>query len=254
MRWPWLLAAVLAGCTAQPPAADLAHGRRLAAIGGCISCHGAKLDGHTVEEDPRFAVIWSANLSRILPTLSDAQVERVLRTGRRPDGRALWLMPTFAHAAWSADDMRDLIAWMRTVPATGTDHPPIVPGPGFRAAQAQGMQDSATQAKRLAHRAPANVAPALAHGRYLARIACSECHGPELAGVPGGGPGMPPDIAAAAGYDLAQFRTLMRTGRGIGGRDLGDMTRYGPDRLVGLTDAEIEAIHAYARARATARR
>ena len=247
--WIGSMALVLAACTAVPPAPDLAHGRRIAQIEGCISCHGDKLDGHLVEEDPQFVLAWSSNLSRLLPRWSDATAERTLRTGRRPDGSALWFMPTFVHARLSREDMRDLIAWLRTIPATGVDHPALKRGPGFAAAVAQGMPDSAAQAARLATRAAIDAGPAHARGRYLAQIACSECHGPDLHGAREPGPGQPPDLVVAAAYDPAQFRTLLRTGRAPGGRDLGDMTRYGPERFAGLTDGEIGEIRAYLVAR-----
>jgi mono/diheme cytochrome c family protein len=64
------------------------------------------------------------------------------------------------------------------------------------------------------------------------------------------GAGQTPDLAAAAGYDLAQFRTLLRTGRSPDGRDLGLMARVARSDLAYLTDAEIEAVHAYLVARA----
>ena len=253
--WIGAVSLSLAACTASPPATDLAHGRGIAQIEGCISCHGEKLEGHLGEEDPQFARAWSSNLSRLLPRWNDAMVEQTLRSGRRPDGSALWFMPTYVHARLSPADMRDLIAWLRTVPATGVDHPPLKRGPQFSAALAHGMQDSAAQAARLAPRAAADVGADHARGRYLAQIACSECHGPDLHGAREPEPGQPPDLAAAAAYDPAQFRTLLRTGRGLGGRDLGEMTRYGPERFVGLTDEEIDNLRDYLVARSrTARR
>ena len=247
----WIGAVVfsLTACTADKPAPDVVHGRRIAQIEGCISCHGEKLDGHLVEEDAHFALAWSSNLSRLIPRWNDETVERALRSGRRPDGSALWLMPTYVHARLSHADMRDLIAWLRTVPATGVDHPPLKRGAQFTAALAHGMQDSAAQAARLASREAADVGARHARGRYLAQIACSECHGPDLRGAREPGPGQPPDLAAAAAYGPEQFHSLLRTGRGVGGRDLGEMTQYGPERFVGLTDGEIDDVRNYLVAR-----
>lgn len=244
------IAGVLLVAAVAAPAADRAHGRRIAQIEGCISCHGEKLDGHLFEENADFAIAWSTNLSRLLPRRSDAQIERTLRTGRRPDGSALWFMPTFVHARLSAGDMRDLIAWLRSVPASGVVHPPMKRGPQFVAALGRGLQDSAAQAVRLNGRAAADAGPRHARGRYLAQIACAECHGPDLHGARTPSPGAPPDLSVATAYDPARFRTLLRTGRGIGGRDLGDMTKYGPERLVGLADSEIVTIRGYLVARA----
>ena len=59
-----------------------------------------------------------------------------------------------------------------------------------------------------------------------------------------------PDLRVAAGYDLAQFKALMRTGRPPDGRDLGLMTTVSKQDFSHLTDAEIDSLHAYLAARA----
>jgi ketopantoate reductase len=61
---------------------------------------------------------------------------------------------------------------------------------------------------------------------------------------------VPPDLNTVAGYDLAQFKTLMRTGRTPGGNELGLMKEVALNDLKHLTDAEIELLHAYLTARA----
>lgn len=250
MKWIVLsLALALAGC-GRAPAADVAHGRRLATVMGCISCHGEKLDGHLFEENASFAIVWSSNLSRILPKWSDGQIEAALRTGKRPDGSALWIMPTFAQARLSRGDMTDLIAWLRSVPASGTDHPRIVTGPEWKQALTAGFSDSAAQAVRLATRVPVDAGPSTAKGRYLAQIACAECHGPTLTGVPEAKPGDAPDLSIAAAYDRRDLVRLIRTGVPPNGRNLGWMTDAARHRLHALTDAEIAAIHDYLIARA----
>ena len=246
------LALLLAACVPAPAQqrADVAHGRRLATVMGCISCHGERLDGHLFEEDPTFALAYSSNLSRILPRRTDAQIAATLRTGRRPDGTVLWFMPTFAQAPLTDADMRDLIAWLRTVKPTGRDHPAIVKGPRWATALEHGFSDSAAQATRLATRVPEDRGAATAGGRYLARIACAECHGPDLKGPRDPQPGDAPDLAVAAAYAPADFRRLLRAGTAAGGREVGLMSQEARHRLHALTDAEIAAIHAYLSARA----
>jgi len=54
--WMCVAALSLARCAPSSQAPDLAHGRRIAQVEGCISCHGDKLDGHLVEEDAQFAL------------------------------------------------------------------------------------------------------------------------------------------------------------------------------------------------------
>jgi hypothetical protein len=51
------------------------------------------------------------------------------------------------------------------------------------------------------------------------------------------------DVAPA--YDLAQFKHLLRTGRGVGDRDLGLMTEVSRTSFVYMADDEIAAVHTY---------
>ena len=59
-----------------------------------------------------------------------------------------------------------------------------------------------------------------------------------------------PDLRVAAGYDAAQFRALMRTGRPPSGKDLGLMSTVSKNDFSHLTDSEIDSLHAYLAARA----
>ncbi len=95
-----------------------------------------------------------------------------------------------------------------------------------------------------------NVGPQYAAGRRLAAIACGECHGPDLTGGRPTPEDVAPDLAIAGAYDLAQFRTLMRTGRPPGGRDLGLMREVAEKDFAAYTDEELGQLHAYLRARA----
>ncbi|KQS02063.1 hypothetical protein ASG11_14790 [Sphingomonas sp. Leaf357] len=250
MRWILGVAILLAGCAKAP---DVAHGRRIATFMGCISCHGERLDGHLFEENADFAIAYSANLSRIVPRRSDPELAATLRTGRRPDGSALWFMPTFAHRAIDDADLRDLLAWLRSVPPSGKDHPAIVRGPQFALALKAGFQDSASEAERLKGREPIETGPATERGRYLTRLACAECHGPDLHGPKDPRPGDAPDLAVAAAYGLPELTTLLRTGRARGHRLVGLMSEEAPKRLHALSDAEIADMHAYLEARAQRR-
>ena len=49
----------------------------------------------------------------------------------------------------------------------------------------------------------------------------------------------------AQSYQPEQFKALMRTGKGIGGRDLGVMTEVSEWDFSHFTDTEIEQIQAY---------
>lgn len=171
----WLLPASLAtaavAATAAPaPAARIEHGRTLATLMGCRSCHGETLTGLPMVDDPDIGTLFSANLTRSVPAYTDRALERVIRTGVRPDGSHLWRMAAAPYAVLKPDDMRDLIAYLRSVPPAGAPTPRVVVGRRFlKAAMARRMQpESLTLAGDLAH-PPADLGPRHARGRYLAR-------------------------------------------------------------------------------------
>jgi cytochrome c553 len=246
----YAMGCLLAGCHGAPPAASIERGHHLATVMGCTSCHGKRLDGHLFEEDPKVVLAWSSNLSRVLPRWSDREIEAALRTGKRPDGSALWFMPTFAQAHLTREDMAALIAWLRTVPATGVDHPPMKTGPVFAQMVAAGFTDSAAQAGRVAARTPLDAGPDHAKGRYLASIACAECHGPDLTGARDPRPGDPPDLTVAAAYTPAAFARLLEVGVRQDGHPANEMREEAPKRLSALDATEVSAIRAYLLARA----
>lgn len=229
---------------------DVERGRLLATTLGCVSCHGARMDGHLFQNEPGVAVIYSANASRIMPAYSDAALREMLVSGKRRDGTALWVMPPASFAVLNRSDMNDLIRWLRTIPPTGTSHPPITIGPLWQKAIDAGQikPPSAMLAAELAH-PPIDLGKDYARGRYLARTVCAECHEPNLGGQRDPQPGDAPDLNVAAAYDAAAFRRLLRTGKGLDRADLGLMTEAAKERLNVLSDSDIEALRNYLVAR-----
>ena len=84
----------------------------------------------------------------------------------------------------------------------------------------------------------------LAWGRYLAMTACTECHGLDLRGFPGDDA---PGLRVVAGYPDEAFEALLRTGRGLGDRELGLMGEVALSRFQHFTDEEIGALRAWLR-------
>lgn len=247
----WIVAAAIAAGLVVPVVASgtggsAARGGGIARALGCTDCHGRTLAGKTMFDNPAVATLWSSNLSRVLPRYSDAQLERVLRAGVRPDGTKLWYMDAAPYAVMTATDMRDLIAWLRTVKPTGVEHPRLKPGPRWAKIVADGLVKPAadTLGEALA-KPPAAYGDALDRGRYVARTQCAGCHEPDLRGVREARAGDPPDLAVVAGYPLGAFRTLIRTGKGLGGREVGEMSQASRQRLAGMPDSDVRALHAY---------
>ena len=98
---------------------------------------------------------YASNLTRDLPKYSDAQIERVLRTGVPRDGRELWGMPSEIFQHLSAADLRALIADLRSTTPGGKPTQPSKPWePDAKAMIAKGdlktAKDTASQDKLIA--------------------------------------------------------------------------------------------------------
>ena len=104
-----------------PIAATAAYGAYLAA--SCTGCHGANLAGqHVPGTPPEFPD--AANLTPHADGLAgwqDADFHRVLRTGKRPDGRELHpFMPWRAYSRMTDTEIAALWAHLSTLPPTAS--------------------------------------------------------------------------------------------------------------------------------------
>jgi cytochrome c553 len=232
------------GAEVTDAAAKIAHGERLSWTLGCRGCHREKLEGGAFYE--RYA----SNLTRELPKYSDAEIERLLRTGVPRDGRILWGMPSEIFQHLSADDMSALIADLRTLKPAGEPTQP--PKPWKKAEKdlmAKGELKPATEFAREAKDVyPADLGPNDGVGRYITSVTCAECHGPKLEGHPGD----TPNLVVAGGYSRAEFETLMTKGVPSGGRKfknplMGEVAR---ERFTHFTPHERDELYAYLKARA----
>ncbi|MGA0603441.1 c-type cytochrome [Caulobacter sp. KR2-114] len=219
--------------------AAIARGQRLATVTACGVCHGQDMAGH--RQMLGGSPFYAPNLTLAARKLSDADFERALRRGVTRDGRSEVVMPAFAYAGFTDAETADLLAWLRSLPPKGAEQPVVAPGFGARWNLVIGRYP--LQADRVARRRPpADPGPAVAEGRHLASVACSQCHGADLAG----GQALPgPDITVNGYYDRAQFHRLLRTGDGRTEHDLGVMALTARSNLSHFSDAEIDAIYDY---------
>jgi mono/diheme cytochrome c family protein len=240
-----------------PPAATLpapdpgaaARGAHLAAIFGCTDCHGDDLRGRPFPHPAPFARVTSANLTVRARRYSDADFARVIRQGLTPQGESVEFMPFSAFAHMSDADVAAIVAHIRALPAGGKDPPAWEVGWTARWQLARGeFPPGVVFGAQGARLFPRDVGPSTAAGRYLASVACSECHGNDLKGQ---GP-KPPDLMVAGAYDPGDFHRLLKTGVAAGGRDVGMMSAVARKRFSHLTDDEVESIRLYLVARANA--
>jgi mono/diheme cytochrome c family protein len=222
--------------------------QRLASVLGCRGCHGKDLQGEDWG-DPEFGVLWTANLTRAVPKLSDSQLRAAVQGGLRPD-RPLWDMPSHLFTQLSDNDWHALVAYLRSVPPGGEVHP----GPSFTAATRREIAtgrfpNSRQQVLDEGKDWPPDAGPNHRLGRYIARATCAECHRMNLAGNgPSPGEKAHPDLRMVAGYEYKDFNTLMRTGKAVGNREIGLMSEVARGRFKHLTDTEVRSLHAYLQA------
>jgi len=248
-------------------AGDAQRGEYLATVFACQDCHtGRGADGIHLDRSVLLAggepfpgpwgVARSANVSALVPALDDLTLEKLIR------GQLAFLypMPTEAYNTMAAQDMADLIRYLRTVPpsnrtapasemdAAFTPPPPNAPVP-FPAAAPSGVT--------------------AARGKYLVtQGGCADCHTPRTAiGAPdpnrslaGGGhqfpgpngavfeaPNLTPDPTTGLGsWTDAQIVAALREGRAPDGHQLHPAMPYA-SAYHAYTDEDATAIVRYLR-------
>lgn len=235
----------------RPSAAEAAEAPRLARVLGCLSCHGEGLKGKLMFDAPGVAKVFAPNLTEVAAKASDQQLAAGIRQGIGHDGRALFVMPSPMYSRLDDRQTAALVAWIRTLPRAEGQTKGLSAGPIGRLGIVRGtFRPTPEIVAEYRSQVPIDLGPEHRAARHLAATACSECHGPALMGGSAGPDEKAPGLDVVAGYDPAQFRTLMRTGRPPDGRDLGLMTIVGRNDFSHLTDAEIDALYAYLVARA----
>lgn len=233
----------------ETPKGDPVEGLRVAKRVGCTGCHmdngrGGGFDVKSPGGDRTVA----PNLTERRSLYDDAGLAALLHEGRTHDGHRALGMPIFMFQHLSDQEVRDITAWLRALPA--------VANPGLAVsvvskATLQQIKDGTFPYEDDDKPDPGNRPPAVrptepqALGRHLALTSCGECHGRDLNGW---GPDDPtPSLLVAKAYTPEKFVRLMRTGEiATGGKSKsGFMSEVARDRFAILTDAEIAALKLY---------
>jgi len=244
------------GVTVVSDEAALARGKYLFASRGCGDCHAANGVGRVFIDDPASGfVVRSPNITPggVVAKYTDVDWVRVIRHGVKPDGRALFVMPSEDYNRFTDADVAALIAYARTLPPVAGEGASFsVPLP-VKALYAAGVIKDA--AEKIDHSLPPATPVAegvtAEHGKYVANL-CLGCHGPGLAGgkIPGG----PPDWPAASNltpgpgtvmtaYDTAdKLKAMFRSGKRANGTPIAVMPF---DTLRELNDTDVAAVLAY---------
>jgi cytochrome c553 len=235
------------GAGVTDAAARVAHGERLTHVLGCTGCHNKGLVGD------RFYELYASNLTREIPKYSDAQFDRLLRHGERPNGKDLDAMPSEVFQHLSNADTADLLAYLRTLRPRGIPTQPALPftEETKKLIAAGELKPAAEWVRLTKDTLPVDLGPQYALGRYITEVTCAECHGPDLKGDRHPGPGAPPNLVVAGGYSRAEFEKLITQGVPTGNRKLNEMmSDVAKTRFTHLTPHERDALYAYLHARA----
>lgn len=235
------------GELSAPLPQTIPRGEHLGRIAGCDDCHDGNLEGWRMRAADVLPV-WSSNLRLAAAKMTDGEFERALRHGIAPDATSLWAMPAKDYMYMSATDIAALLAWLRSLGPAGAPQPAPVWNWRARFALLDGRLAPSVLETRDAP-SSLDMGPRYDGGRYLARIACGECHGTGLEGVAAQGS---PDLAVISHYSRAAFFDLLRRGAGAQGRPVPAMHRLAASRFHDFADYEIMALYDYLDARAHA--
>lgn len=234
--------AALPSIKASADPASILEGGRLAAVAGCVRCHGDNGQGRILDGVPFLGHIVAPSLSRVAAESTDGQMARAIRNGVGVDARPLFIMPSHAFNGLSDDDTSRLAGWIRTLPTSAFDiiGSTTVGIQGRFAMLTNSLPDSVDLTGGQPRHRPTDL------GRYFAQISCMQCHGLNRDEVTGAGMRAAPALIRAVGaYDSTGLRALLRSGMDRGGRGLPVMTAASRAGLGQLSDVEIDAIRSY---------
>jgi cytochrome c553 len=221
---------------------EIARGAHLIAIAGCSDCHGPDLEGRLTHAGSVLPV-WSSNLRIDAHTLTDEELERAIRTGIRPDSKSMWVMPAMNYVYMSEDDVTAIVSFLRTLKSLGPERlPPHFDMPARYAIASGNLEPIAL----VAPESPTSLDLGSRYdgGRYLARIACADCHDTDLTGSSDA-----PNLSVVARYSRADFFRLLKSGQAPDGRYPASKQR---PRFRAFHDYELDALYDYLYARAKA--
>jgi mono/diheme cytochrome c family protein len=190
----------------------------------------------------------SANLTPAgaLKDWSDGEIFRAVRNGIDRDGRVLFAMYGARGRHLSDDDIKAVIAYLRSEPAAGSDtpKPPDQYNPLALMLLGAGVIPNGEPLTDEAIVMPPK-GPTAEFGKYIVSYQdCMLCHGADLSGgKPGQLTPIGPNLGALKGWTVEQFITAMRTGVNPDGHAFSSQM---PWRNIGrMDDEELTALYTY---------
>jgi cytochrome c553 len=237
--------------------ASVQRGKHLAiAVSQCANCHGDNLAGKVFVDNPVMGRIYSANLTRgkggIGSGYSDADYVRAIRHGLNRENRPLAAMPVDAFYPMNDEDLANVIAYVKTIPAVDAVVPGKRVGPLARVLYlATDFPLIPAEDLPRDDRRPVPVPRGVTreYGDYLATIGgCKSCHLPDLSGGVPVGPNVLSANLTPTGigrWTETDFRRAMREGITPDRRGLSVIMPWPYMRH--MTDDELGALWLYLR-------
>jgi cytochrome c553 len=226
-----------------PTGGDAVEGSRLASVLGCRGCHGQDLGGRAncYEKLDTFQLT-CPNVTEARSKYDDEALVALLRYGRKSDGALVDFMPWDMYAQLSEGDLAHVIAFVRAAPIVRKEALP--PSTYSWAIRWQMLRGSYPEQNNLLDYDSVRLKGPAERGRYLASIACPECHAPSLRGYAGDDA---PNLIVAKAYTLEAFARLMREGITLAGTEsrTGLMTSVARGRFAYLSPDDVVALKLY---------
>jgi mono/diheme cytochrome c family protein len=234
-------------------AESLEHGRYLTMISHCSGCHGASHEGTAFLDEAPIGYVPAPNLTSgeggIANDYTDADWERAIRHGVAADGRTMVIMPSEHYARYSDEDLADLIAYLKQIPAKNNDLGPrefLFPGNIiFGVLAFSSWPVNVIDHAEIGRDSPV-VAPSAEYGEYLVNItSCNSCHTENLAGNYG-------QLDTPLGLNLTglqdqwtleEFSTALRSGLTPDGRQLNSEMPWATYSI--MTENDVNALWSY---------
>jgi mono/diheme cytochrome c family protein len=227
----------------------------------CVECHGQNFGGGTMIDAFPMGTILGPNITTGRGSRATiyraADWDHIVRHGILPDGRPA-AMPSEDFQIMSDQELSDIVAFIRSVPAVDNEVPAPTFGPLGKMLIATGQMALSVERIRE-HETPHVVVPPAAgrpaeFGRHLAGI-CSGCHRENFAGGPivGGDPSwvparnLTPHAQGLLNWTYEQFAKAMRENKRPDGTPLQPPMSFVMPYANRMTEVELQAIWTYLR-------
>ena len=239
--------------------ASIREGARLTRIAHCQECHGEQFRGRVYRQLGNKGRLVTPNVTQLLSSYSDEELERVIRHGVKKNNTSVFFMSSPIFYELKDETVAKIIAYLRTLKPLPT--PKDLPAghvlyPLGRLEIIKGLFNTKIEfyksaAGRIDHSAPRRYAnhdtTQVAFGEYLAMSTCASCHGKNLTG---NAVGTTPNLVIVKAYTNEQFIHLLKTGEGaLGKKNLGLMSIMANDHFSYMNEKEMNALYSFLKTR-----